>query len=267
MAAFGTAILGRTGLRVAPIGIGASYGVGAAAIEKAYHEHGINFFYWGSMRRRGMGEAVRHLAATDRDRIVVALQTYDRLGFLLETFVARGCRALRIERADILILGYHQKLPSARVVDAARRAKEKGLVRFLAISGHHRPLLGRIASALNAPFDVVMFRYNAAHRGAESEILPFRPAKNPPGTIAYTATRWGQFLDPKKMPAGEAPLRASDCYRFSLSDPRVDMVLCGPSNDRQMEEASSALSLGPLSAEEMSRVRRIGDHLHRKAAA
>ena len=68
-------------------------------------------------------------------------------------------------------------------------------------------------------------------------------------------------------PAGEAPLRASDCYRFSLSDPRVDMVLCGPSNDRQMEEASAALALGPLSAEEMARAKWIGDHMHRGAAA
>ena len=45
--------LGRSGLKVSRLGIGAGYGVPAGAIEKAYHEHGINYFYWLS-RKQGM---------------------------------------------------------------------------------------------------------------------------------------------------------------------------------------------------------------------
>ena len=37
-----------------------------------------------------------------------------------------------------------------------------------------------------------------------------------PGTVSFTATRWGKLLDPKKMPSGEKPLTAADAYRFVL---------------------------------------------------
>jgi predicted aldo/keto reductase-like oxidoreductase len=82
--------------------------------------------------------------------------------------------------------------------------------------------------------------------------------------VAYTATRWGNLLDPKKMPAGEAPPSACDCYRFALTDPAVNMVLCGPANREQMQEAIRALDVGPLDEDEKSRMHRIGDHVSAK---
>lgn len=176
-------------------------------------------------------------------------------------FVERGLAALRIERADLLILGYHNRPPSGRLIDAARRLRDRGLVGSLAISGHDRALLGRIAADPATPFDVVMFRYNAAHRGAETEILPCVTGGARVGTIAYTATRWGQLLDPKRMPEGSPPPEAADCYRFALTDPRVDMVLAGPANAGQLDAALAALTRGPLPAEAMERMRRIGDHV------
>jgi aryl-alcohol dehydrogenase-like predicted oxidoreductase len=256
------AILGRSGLRVGRIGLGSSYGVSAPAIERAFHERGVNYFYWGSIRRRGMRDAIRHLAPAHRERIVVALQSYDRTGFLVGTFLERGLRALAIDRADVLILGWHQRPVPPRLLDAALRLKQRGLVAHLAMSGHDRALFGRLASDPAQPFDVLMFRYNAAHRGAETEILPLLAPGVRPGTIAYTATRWGQLLDPKRMPRGEPPPSAADCYRFALSQPRVDMVLCGPANDAQLDEALLALDRGPLQPDELARLTRIGDHVH-----
>lgn len=254
--------LGRTGLAVGRLGIGASYGVPASAIERAFHEHGVNLFYWGSLRRGGMGDAIRHLAPAARDRIVVALQSYDRSGFLMRRFVERGLRKLGLDRADLLILGWHGSEPAARVRDAALRLVGEGKVRFLCVSGHHRPLFGRLARDPGSPYDVLMFRYNAAHRGAEREIFPLVPAEGGPGTIAFTATRWGQLLAPAKMPPGERPLRGSDCYRFALSRPEVDVCLAGPADAGEMEEALHALALGPLDEEELARARRIGDFVH-----
>ena len=254
-------LLGRTGLSVGRIGLGASYGVSASAIERAFHERGVNYFYWGSIRRRGMRDAVRRLAPAHRSAIVVALQTYDRTGVLMAPFVTRGLRALGIDRADVLILGWHQRPVSRQVVDAALRLKERGLVDHLAMSGHDRGLIGRLAMDPAQPFDVLMFRYNAAHRGAESEILPLLASTDRPGTIAYTATRWGQLLDPRRMPEGESAPPAADCYRFALTDPRVDMVLAGPASDDELDDALEALDRGPLDDNELARVRRVGDHV------
>jgi predicted aldo/keto reductase-like oxidoreductase len=80
--------------------------------------------------------------------------------------------------------------------------------------------------------------------------------------IAYTATRWGHLCDPAKMPAGLAPPPARDCYRFALTHPAVDMVLCGPKNREQMQEALRALDAGPLAPDELARLQRIGDHIY-----
>jgi predicted aldo/keto reductase-like oxidoreductase len=83
-----------------------------------------------------------------------------------------------------------------------------------------------------------------------------------PGIVSYTATRWGQLLNPKKVPPGEKPLSASDCYRFVLSNPNVDICMCGPRDHSQMQEALRSLELGPLSEDELVRVRKIGDYVH-----
>lgn len=247
-------------LKVSRLGIGAGYGVPAAAVEKAYREHGINYLYWGS-RRPGMREAIRTLAPTERDRLVIAIQTYDHTGWFIERSVEKGLRALGIEHADILILGWHNHVPGKRILEAALRLRERGRIRFLAMSGHNRKNHGRVAAMAGSPIDVLMCRYNAAHRGAETEIFPFLPERDRPGVTTYTATRWGQLLKPGKIPPGERPLTSAECYRFVLSNPSVDLCMTGPASMRQMEEALTALDGGPLTPGEMERVRRIGDHV------
>ncbi len=255
--------LGRTGLAVSRLCIGASYGAPAAALERAYHEGGVNFFYWGAIRRRSMRDAIRNLVRHQRDRIVVALQSYDHLGYLMETFLNRGLRALLIERADILILGGYNRVPSKRVIDEAVRLRDKGVVRYLALSGHNRALFGELAQRDDLPIDVYMIRYNAAHRGAERDVFPHLPRENRPGIMAFTATRWGSLLKAKRMPPGERPLTSSECYRFVLTSPYVDVCQTGPRNEGEVDDALVTLDGGPLTEAEMARVCRIGDYVYR----
>jgi len=47
--------LGKTGLMVSRMGIGCSYGIGKSALEEAF-ERGINYFYFGTLRRLAMAE-------------------------------------------------------------------------------------------------------------------------------------------------------------------------------------------------------------------
>jgi len=116
--------------------------------------------------------------------------------------------------------------------------------------------------ALDDRFDLFHVRYNAAHRGAEEDIFEKMPDRNRPGLVTYTATRWGDLVQPKRMPRGEEPLRGADCYRFDSSHPMVDVCITGPKNREEMREALAALDLGPLTEEERARIRRIGDHEH-----
>ncbi len=134
------------------------------------------------------------------------------------------------------------------------------MFRFLGISGHHRPMFADLAHELT--FDLFHIRYNAVHRGAENEVFEHLPSAGRPGIVTYTATRWGDLVNPEKIPAGEAPLTATDCYRFVLSQPAVDVCMTGPKDTEQMRQALKALTLGPLSAQELERMRRIGDYIH-----
>src|ERR1039457_2707154 len=82
-------LLGRSGLTVGRLGLASSYGAPAGAYEQAF-DHGCNYFYWGSVRRKGMGDAIRHIANWHRDSIVVVLQSYSRHGLLIEHRIESG---------------------------------------------------------------------------------------------------------------------------------------------------------------------------------
>jgi len=133
------------------------------------------------------------------------------------------------------------------------------MFRFLAISSHNRKLFPELAK--ENVFDIFHIRYSAAHRGAESESFPCLQGEGRPGLVSYTATRWGQLLYDKKMPPGEPPPSASDCYSFVLSHPAVDICMTGPRNLAQMREALMTLDRGPMSEDELARMRKIGDYI------
>jgi aryl-alcohol dehydrogenase-like predicted oxidoreductase len=254
--------LGRTGLTVGRLGVASAYGAPAAAFEEAF-ERGCNYFYWGSLRRAGMAQAIRNLCGRGRrDDLVIVIQSYARIPALMEIFCERALKSLNLEAADVLLLGWHNRRPPARLLARALALKEKGRFRFLGLSGHNRQLFPELAR--EGSFDIFHVRYNAAHRGAETEVFPALMDLDPaarPGLVSYTATRWGRLLQQKHMPPGEPAPVASDCYRFALSHPAVDVCLTGPKNLAQMREALSALDLGPLNEAELIRLRRVGDYL------
>jgi len=255
---FRTRVLGGTGLRVGRLGVSASYGVPARAVEQAF-ERGVNYLYWGSRRTGGFGQAIRNLSP-QRDRMVLVVQSYSRIAALVGPSLERALREVKLDYADVLLLGLWNKPVAERIVEAARKQKDRGLVRFLALSSHDRPMLGQLAAART--FDVLHFRYNAIHPGAESDIFPHIPAENRPGMVAYTATSWKQLLSSRKLPAGEKVPSAADCYRFVLSRPEVDVCMTGPSNAAQMEEALRALDQGPMTEAELAWMRRVGAAKH-----
>ncbi len=256
--------LGRSGLSVGPLGVSGGYGVDAEALLRAFGR-GVNYFYHGSRRRSGMTGAIRELAAAGhRDELVVVLQSYARTPGILEAWFARGLRQLGLDAADVLLLGWYSSPPSERLLERATRMIEKGMVRHLGVSAHHRPAF--VGYAADPRFSVLHIRYNAAHTGAESEIFPHLGPGPGPGTVAYTATRWGSLLKAGKMPEGEEPLRARDCYRFVLSNPDFNVCMTGPKNAAEMDEALAALDEGPLSPDEAARIRRIGRFVHDHSA-
>ena len=220
----------------------------------------MNYWYHGSVRGRGMRSAIRSLvAAGHRSELVVVLQSYSRWAWLLERTFRAGLKSLNIEYADVLLLGLHNAPPSSAIIERALRLRDKGLVRHLAVSAHRRAAF--LEHAQLGHFDVFHVRYSAAHPGADVDVFPQLPSGGRPGIVAYTATRWGQLLDPARMPQGDAPLHASDCYRFVLTNPNFNVCMTGPRNAAELAEALIALDAGPLAADEEQHVRRVGEHV------
>jgi predicted aldo/keto reductase-like oxidoreductase len=254
-------ILGRTQLEVGRLGVASSYGAPVGAFEEAF-DRGCNYFYWGSLRKDGMREAIKSICKKGkRDELVIVIQSYSRSAVLMEVFYKRALKQLGLDYADVLLLGYYNRRPPRRILDRALDMREKRIVRFLALSSHNRKLFAKLA--MDDLFDIFHIRYNAAHRGAETEAFPHLKGESRPGVVTYTATRWGQLLQQRRMPPGESAPSAVDCYRFALSHPAVDVCMTGPKNSEEMKYALKTLDLGPLEAGELERMRKIGDFVHK----
>jgi len=250
--------LGRTGLTVGRIGLAAGYNAPARAYEEGF-EKGCNYFYW-LPRRSGMKSAIRNLLRQGkRDRMVLSVQTYYRSPRLIERSLEQALKKLALDHVDVFMLGWRNRPPAPGIVERVLRLKEVGKCRFIGMSGHQRSTFPQMAEA--GDFDIYQVRYNAAHRGAETEVFPYL---GDAGVISFTATRWGHLLKQSRMPQGEQPLSSTDCYRFVLSNPRVHVCLSGPGNLQEMREALRTLESPPLAPEEMERIRRIGDHVHQR---
>ena len=246
-------------MQVGRLGMAAGYGVPAEAVERAF-EQGVNYLYHGSVRRGGFAQALRNLAPR-REKFVLVIQTYTRWAWLMAPSLERALRGAKAEYADILLLGLWNRTIPERIMDAARKLCDRGLARHIAVSSHKRPFLPTLAR--DPAVSVMHVRYNAVHPGAETEVFPHLPeAPLRPGVVSFTATSWGQLLTPGKLSAGQRQPTSTDCYRFALSNPAVDVCLSGPSKAQHTADALKALELGPMDEAELAWMRRVGKAIH-----
>ena len=254
---------GRTGLTVSPLGLATGQGsLPAEGVERAF-ERGITTFYWGSYRASAFAEGLKKVAQKNRDRIEIVVQSYSRAACLMRGSLERALRKLGTDSTDVLLLGWWNREPPARILDAALELRQRGLARHLMISCHDRTTFATYAK--NPAFGAIMVRYNAAHPGAETEVFP-ELGDSRPGVAAYTATRWGHLLDPAMVPNDEKKPTSADCYRFALTHPSVDLTMCAPRNMADLDVALTTIEAGPMSEDELAWMKRVGVHVKRAAA-
>jgi aryl-alcohol dehydrogenase-like predicted oxidoreductase len=254
--------LGRTGIAIHRLGLSTSYWPGRRTVYKALDE-GVNYFFGFGIDFQ-LGWALRETIRQKRKDIVLATGAYNLvIGYPnLRRSLEKRLRQFGTDHIDVfLFLGVlkEKEFPD-EVREELLRFKEEGKVRAIGLSTHNRKFAGRLAA--EGSMDVLMIRYNAAHRGAEQDIFPFAKEHNP-GITSYTATRWSYLVRRSKQWPAEKPIpTAGQCYRFVLSNPHVHLCLTAPRNLKQFEENLQSLSAGPLREEEMALMHEYGDLMH-----
>lgn len=247
--------LGRTGLEASPFCLGM---VDAPGLVLAAFEAGINFFFvtcdlhWPRYRplREGLSQL---LASVARDRIAVAAVSYMtqpefcRAPFreLLEEMPALG-------HLDLLVMGGAYAGELERRHEVYRQQLSEGLAgaRGLAVSFHDRAAARALVGA--DAIDAAFVRYNPLHPGAREDLFPALPSERACRVYNFNSTRGHQLTG--SVPAavaGEMWIpRVPDYYRFALSRPEVDGLLCAFNGPQEIAELAAALEEGPLSADE-----------------
>jgi aryl-alcohol dehydrogenase-like predicted oxidoreductase len=253
--------LGTTGLSASRLGLAGSFGIDAEAVERAYHELGINYFFV-TPRMKGLVRGIQRLiAAGHRDDLVIAAGAPIPTGGSVSRSWAKQAKLFGVDTLDVFHLFWVQAdwYVSGRTWPAMQALKTSGKVRALAISCHDRPRARTFVDELG--LDALMIRYNAAHRGAESEIFESL-GDDRPGIISYTATRWGRLLKPVK---DRSPMTGPECYRFVLGHPKVDVALCGARSFDELQRDVAGVLSGPLPEDRLAEVRRFGDAVRQSA--
>lgn len=166
--------IGRTGLETHRLGIGSTFDAPAEAIEAAF-EWGVNYLYWGTVRQPDFAKAMRNIAKTRRDDMILTIQSYSDDPATIEAEVAEQIQVSGINHYDFLLLGNRMEKPHDGYIETFERMRAKGMVRFLSLSSHNRPLIPELLDEYargESPYDLLMFRYNAVHRGAERDVFP-----------------------------------------------------------------------------------------------
>jgi diketogulonate reductase-like aldo/keto reductase len=240
-------------------GISASYGLPETGVREAI-ELGANYIFW-SPAKKFLKTVVKDVVMKDRERFMLAtgpILAY--FGGSVRRAVEKRLRESGSDYLDIVQVFWAGKMSflSKSVIGELVKLREEGKARAIGVSIHDRKRAAKLA--MEGPLDFFMIRYNAAHPGAEVDIFPHLPAKKPI-IAAYTATSWTKLLRPPKGWSGPAA-SAGDCFRFCLTNPNVDVVVSAPKTAAQMRENMKALDLGPLSDEEMARMRALGKAVH-----
>jgi predicted aldo/keto reductase-like oxidoreductase len=199
---------------------------------------GVNYLNWCG-HSDGLSRAIGQLGAS-RSKFVVALQfqARDRLEGAQE--FESYLKQLRTDYIDIATLYYVESGEEWQRTTAPDGAwnyleaeKRAGRLRLIGLTTHQRSMAASwVQTGL---LDLLMIRYNAAHRGAEDDLFPVTSRRRIP-VVTFTGLRWGALLKPTRDdPPGFQPPMPADCYRFCLANPNVAAALMAPRNRKELE--------------------------------
>lgn len=232
-------------------------------------ERGVNFLNWCGVPD-ALSKTISELGA-QREEVTVCVQFEARTAVDAQRELEKILRELRSDYVGVLTFYYveaaaewQQIIGPGGALEYCRKAQREGRVRLLGVTSHQRKLAAEMAKS--GLLDLLMIRYNAAHRGAEQDIFPVTDALGMP-VVVYTCLRWGALLQPTPDdPPGFVVPRAPAWYRFSLQSPSVTVALMAPESRAELDEDLTVLdATGPLSESEYQMLAAHGQRVRRHA--
>ena len=289
--------LGRTDLTVSCLGLGGGGGISSEDTLYAF-DQGINYFFYSSdlhhFLYQNMSGALRQLCgrgSSVREQVVLATATYIKSPEVAASVLFDQFHELGIDYIDVLFWGWigsndgaalndclqlspdlrgpnsvYQRM-AERIAGTSERLKKMGAVRHVGASFHD---LNLAQQWLNSELlDVVMVRHNPAHRTAQSQIFQPLEATDPQrsgivtfkSTGSHTGVLW---TAPEGLPAACWQPTVPDFYRYSLTQPCVDVCLTGLRQRAEIDAAIAGMQQGKLTPAELDYLGVYGDlHRHR----
>jgi aryl-alcohol dehydrogenase-like predicted oxidoreductase len=286
-AAMPTRNLGRTGHRTGIFSLG-----GQSAIERANNEAaavplveraldlGVNYIdtssiYGGPDRwsERYIGQVMKRR----RNEVFLGSKTKERTRDGSLRMIEQSLKLLNTDHLDLWQLhdigttgDVDEVFAKGGAMDALVEMRDQKVVRFLGLTGHHRP--GPLMDAIRRfPFDAILLAVNAAdphHHSFVAELLPLAIEKQM-GIIGMKITGRGRLLSSWTPPPLEQQRRSwegvvlaegpgtigmREALYYTLSHP-VSTVIIGCDNIAQLEEnVRLAREFTPLSPSQMSAI-------------
>ena len=207
----------------------------SSEVERAV-ERGVNYLNWCG-HPDGLSTAVAGMGSARR-QVVVAAQFQSRSVRDAEREFASMLEALKTDYIDVLTLYYVESqgewdeltVPGGAWEYLAEQKRRRRL-KMIGLTSHQRALAAEWAQS--GKLDLLMIRYNAAHRGAERDVFPVTRIP----VVTFTGLRWKALLDrTPDDPPDFAPPSAAECYRFCLAHPAVAVALAAPGNRDELEQ-------------------------------
>ena len=223
---------------------------------------GINYFFFYNLSYASLLEGLKPILADHRADVAIATGSLERDPSKLRQSLDQVRCHLKTDIVDLFFAEYISPTDDMAqiqiVLEELHTWKEKGLIRYVGATVHSRPLALELIQGNQC--DVLMHRYNMAHRSAEETVLPAALQAGLP-VVAFTCTRWGSLL--KGHPDwSEAVPRATDCYRFALQQPAIRLALTAPATKAQLLENLSVLQTAQLPPEAIPAWQAYGDLIY-----
>jgi predicted aldo/keto reductase-like oxidoreductase len=247
----------------------ASHDGASLSVADVHHalDCGVNFLNWAGTEDI-LSNTIAGLGSR-REEVVVCVQFGARSAAAAGEELRSILSAIGSDYVDVVTFYYVEAaeewseiIAPGGALEYCRSAQQGGQIRRLGLTTHQRPLAADIMQS--GLLDLLMIRYNAAHRGAEKEIFPAASAARLP-IIAYTAQRWGALAraTPDDPPGFVVP-QASAWYRFVLQSPAVSVTLAAPHSRAELDEDLTVLNVsGPLPGEEYERLAEHGQRVRK----